>query len=111
MGVEFPSCQYPYCERYYGGCHEGCRMSRAVQTKINPGWRGVKLESAVEAVCQIPELNLVLDRESSLLAQNIMSAVLAVLHEDQAATVINDECKKVLARSLLVGLQYGMTQT
>ncbi len=72
------------------------------------GWKNDDLKDAVEAIISIPELNSVLEHESARLAQNVVSAISGRVHEDKVAALVNDECKKVLARSMLVGLQTGM---
>ena len=76
--------------------------------KVKSGWRDEGLEEAVEIISAIPELNAVLERESAILAQNVVSAIAGNLHEDEAAALANTETKKVLARSMLIGLQQGI---
>ena len=78
------------------------------QPKIKAGWRDEGIEEAVEIISAIPELNAVLERESAILAQNVCSAMASAMHEDQVATLANNETKKALARSMLIGLQEGM---
>lgn len=75
------------------------------ETVIRAGWRDEGLEDAVATVTALPELNAVLERESAFLAQNIFSALKSAAHEDQIGKIINDECKKVLARSMVIGIQ------
>jgi hypothetical protein len=84
-------------------------MIMAPQTppKIKPGWRDDGLEAAVEVLMTVPKLDAVLERESALLGQNIVSAMRSATHEDQVASLVNAECKKALARSMLVGLEHG----
>lgn len=78
------------------------------QPKIKAGWRDEGIEEAVEIISAIPELNAVLERESAILAQNVVSAIASAMHEDQVATLANNETKKAIARSMLIGLQEGM---
>lgn len=75
--------------------------------KIVSGWRDDGLEAATEVIMSVPQLNAVLERESAILAQNVVSAMTSAMHEDQVASLVNAECKKALARSLLVGLEFG----
>lgn len=78
------------------------------QPMIKAGWRNEGIEEAVELISSIPELNAVLERESAILAQNVVSAMASALHENQVAKLANNETKKALARSMLIGLQEGM---
>lgn len=78
--------------------------------QIKAGWRDEGLEEAVAIVGAMPEVNAVLERESALLAQNLVSAITSANHENEVAALANNTTKEALCRSFLTGLQGSAEQ-